>query len=104
VLGHGTYASSDSPAIIEALAEENVCKIAVGWSHTIALTVDGKVFEWGNAYKDLDAAQPDMKTPVQIVELHGKIIGDIAAGNYHSLALKTRGRTAVYTWGGNGYG
>jgi alpha-tubulin suppressor-like RCC1 family protein len=42
--------------------------------------------------------------PVIVEELYGCVITEIAAGNYHSMALESRGRASVYTWGGNGHG
>ncbi|KAK9664916.1 hypothetical protein RND81_14G077100 [Saponaria officinalis] len=35
------------PSRVEALAEEDIVKVALGWGHALAQTVDGKLFGWG---------------------------------------------------------
>ncbi|KAF8077523.1 hypothetical protein N665_1030s0007 [Sinapis alba] len=35
------------PSKVEALAQEHIVKVSLGWGHGLALTVDGKVFGWG---------------------------------------------------------
>ncbi|KAL5981289.1 hypothetical protein ACLOJK_015344 [Asimina triloba] len=37
------------PSKVEALADENIVKVALGWGHALALTRDGKLFGWGYA-------------------------------------------------------
>ncbi|KAM7492452.1 hypothetical protein LguiA_035373 [Lonicera macranthoides] len=35
------------PSRVEALAEEEIVKVSLGWGHALALTKDGKLFGWG---------------------------------------------------------
>jgi alpha-tubulin suppressor-like RCC1 family protein len=104
VLGLGHGPSSAEPKLIEALRNENVLSIAVGWSHSLALSTEGRVFEWGSPYKDICAKVPTIPTPTLVSELEGVFVAEIAAGNYHSLALERQGRSTVWSWGGNGFG
>jgi hypothetical protein len=45
--GHGDEEQLESPLLIDAFAEECVWSIALGESHALALTLDGRVFGWG---------------------------------------------------------
>ena len=76
-----------------------VVKIAAGHSHSLALFSDGTLYAWGdNNFGQLgDGTQTDRHTPVFI----GEGFTAIAAGNYHSLALKG---SALYAWGLNNHG
>ena len=74
--------------------------ISGGGYHSLALKKDGTVWAWGhNEYGQLgDGTQTlGRLTPVQVSGLSGVIA--IAAGEYHSLALKSDG--TVWAWGGN---
>ncbi|XP_022846121.1 ultraviolet-B receptor UVR8-like isoform X1 [Olea europaea var. sylvestris] len=35
------------PSRVEALTEEDIIKVSLGWGHALALTKDGKLFGWG---------------------------------------------------------
>ncbi len=76
----------------------NIIDVAAGDSHSLALDADGNVWAWGsNLYGQLgDGSYGGVEpTPVQGINLsHVKAI---AAGNLHSVALKTNG--SVWTWG-----
>ncbi|MDR1295298.1 MAG: hypothetical protein LBK59_10185, partial [Bifidobacteriaceae bacterium] len=93
--------------------------VAAGYTHTLALSDEGKVYAWGadesgqlgpNGAFDPDAdfdtygaTNPSawmVSTPVE-VPLPGPIV-QIAAGYSHSVALSADGH--VYTWGWNSYG
>ena len=86
----------------------NIIKIACGYYHTIALKSDSTVWAWGyNAYGQLgNGSYQNKLTPVQVLGPGGigylDSIIDIAAGPYHSVALKSDG--TVWTWGDNHYG
>ena len=89
---------------------EGIVKVAGGIYHSLALKNDGTVYAWGrNNYGQLGQNSSDSSThplPLQVVGeanvgyLEGVV--DIAAGAYHSLALKGDG--TVYAWGYNGLG
>jgi alpha-tubulin suppressor-like RCC1 family protein len=74
--------------------------------HTIARTIDGKVYCWGkNNYGGIGNDREDPHTrykPVANDYLNDKYITDICCGQRHSLALTFNGE--VYAWGYNAYG
>jgi alpha-tubulin suppressor-like RCC1 family protein len=84
---------------------DHVIAISAGSDHTVALKNDGTVWTWGyNGSGQLgNGAALDESpnpTPTQVPGLSG--ITAIAAGTYHSLALKNDG--TVWGWGYNGHG
>lgn len=79
---------------------EDIVAVATGAHHSLALKVDGTVWAWGandrgqlgnGTYSDRCDA------PTQVVGLSG--VRAIAAGEYHSLAVKDDG--TVWGWGAN---
>ncbi len=79
--------------------------VSAGAYHTLVLKDDGTVWAWGMSYFGQlgDGTQSDSQTPVQVKGLDGNqnltdIIA-IAAGEVHSIALKSDG--TVWAWGGN---
>ena len=85
---------------IAAEAEASrIVQIAAGAYHSLALFSDGSLYAWGwNSDGQLgDGTTDDRSTPVLI----GTGYTAIAAGYYHSLALKG---SALYAWGLNAIG
>ncbi|MBC2727352.1 X2-like carbohydrate binding domain-containing protein [Desulfosporosinus sp.] len=82
----------------------NIIAIAAGDAHSMALKSDGTVWTWGqNAFGQLGNGMYDWdmhSLPSQVPSLSGVKV--IAAGQYHSLALKTD--KTVFAWGANHYG
>jgi len=82
--------------------------VAAGGEHSLALKTDGTVWAWGrNEYGQLgDGTRTDRFTPVQVKGPGGSDwltdVQAVAAGGYHSLALKTDG--TVWAWGRNNGG
>ncbi len=105
-LGIGGTAVASSPVQVSTLTE--VVAIAAGANHSLALQRDGTVWAWGNnIYGQLGYGTGNARseTPKQVIELAD--VKAIAAGSYHSLALKDDG--TVWAWGHNyqgqlGYG
>lgn len=93
--------------------QSNVKAIAEGWIHTLWLKNDGTVWAAGyngfgvigNGTTTGDGAN-NVRTPVQVItSVGGAALSDVvavAAGQNHSLALKSDG--TVWAWGSNGYG
>jgi len=89
-----------------------IVAIAAGEYHTIALDADGTVWTWGSSmYGQLgdgigDTVGDYSDVPVQVVGPGGSgyltDIVAIAAGGFHSVALKSDG--TVWTWGYNIFG
>ncbi|MEI6309167.1 MAG: hypothetical protein WCP58_05955, partial [bacterium] len=77
--------------------------IVAGGIHTLALQGDGTVWAWGlNSSGQLGLGDTtNRSSPVQVTAL-GSIVKALAAGYYHSLALKEDG--TVWAWGYNIHG
>ncbi|CAG9862070.1 unnamed protein product [Phyllotreta striolata] len=101
-LGLGPLLTQSSPPrLVQTLSElkVKVLSVSCGKRHTLALT-DFGVFSWGsNAYGQLGLGHQVNESPYpQILPaLSASKIIDLAAGQYHSVALASDGR--VFTWG-----
>lgn len=106
----GTGASTPTyvttPVAVTGLAGITISAIAAGGFHSIALDNTGTVWTWGgNTYGQLGNGTPignttQGMTPTAVPGL-GNVIA-IAAGNTHSVAVKSDG--TVWTWGLNTQG
>uniref|UniRef100_A0A3Q3AXX1 E3 ubiquitin-protein ligase HERC2 n=1 Tax=Kryptolebias marmoratus TaxID=37003 RepID=A0A3Q3AXX1_KRYMA len=94
------------PRQITALSNYVVKKVAVhsGGRHAMALTVDGKVFSWGEGDdgKLGHFSRMNCDKPRLIEALKSKRIRDIACGSSHSAAITSSGE--LYSWGLGEYG
>jgi RCC1 and BTB domain-containing protein len=48
-LGHNDRVNKLKPTIVQALEGVFISQITCGWSHSVALTSDGRVYTWGNS-------------------------------------------------------
>lgn len=105
-LGLGSTSNASHPTLIRSLS--NVIAIAAGTQHSLALRADGTVWSWGdNSDGQLgDGTTTQRTVPVAVAGVGGigqlSSVVAIAAGPYHSLAIKSDGRVIV--WGQNIYG
>ena len=102
-LGDGTTTNRTLPVRITGI-DGRIIALSSGISyHMLALTDDGKIWAWGNnAGGELgDGTTEDRTSPVQVVPELDNVVA-VAAGGWHSLALKADG--TVWTWGSNDYG
>jgi alpha-tubulin suppressor-like RCC1 family protein len=103
-LGDGTNEDRLTPKEVDSLS--GVVAVAAGYTHTIALTSGGLVYTWGhNHFGQLgnnSTADSNVPVPVTQVTDFSEIVA-VAAGRYHSVALKKSDGT-VWSWGGNEYG
>eukprot|EP01046_Picozoa_sp_COSAG06_P042740 COSAG06_NODE_5489_length_3446_cov_2.584105_1_plen_858_part_00 len=101
-LGDGSTTDHHSPVEIASLGGDNA-QVVAGNAHSLILKTDGRVLAFGsNSQGQLgDGSTTDRHSPVEIASLGGDN-AQVAAGNYHSLILKTDGR--VLAFGYNGYG
>ncbi|XP_077153037.1 E3 ubiquitin-protein ligase HERC2 isoform X1 [Ranitomeya variabilis] len=94
------------PRQMTALSNYVVKKVAVhsGGRHAMALTVDGKIFSWGEGDdgKLGHFSRMNCDKPRLIEALKSKRIRDIACGSSHSAAITSSGE--LYTWGLGEYG
>jgi alpha-tubulin suppressor-like RCC1 family protein len=104
VLGNGNTNITFSPQEIVAFRTIKLKKITCGWNHCLALTTSGKVYYWGNQYKDVvDKSEPSL-FPNLVEEITPYYINDIACGDYHSCALSNKDPNILFLWGSNGFG
>lgn len=89
-LGHGDKSNRLEPHLVVGLPPSRGRTIvACGWSHTVALTVTGEVFAWGNGDHGKlglgDASK--VSTPRAVESLRGLKVLSVASYNEHSAAL-----------------
>ncbi|OEH78526.1 regulator of chromosome condensation domain-containing protein [Cyclospora cayetanensis] len=100
--GSSSSSSSKSlcqPVVLRSLQDVRVVEVAVGETHALFLSDGGKLFAYGEgAYGQLGRGQVQLMahTPQRIPGIEGSVV-QIAAGDFHSLALSDDG--AVYAWG-----
>ncbi|KAK9747381.1 Regulator of chromosome condensation (RCC1) repeat [Popillia japonica] len=103
-LGHNNNVSLPRP--VPFLNQYVIKKVAVhsGGKHAMALTLDGKVFSWGEGEdgKLGHGNRLNLDKPKLIETLRSKRIRDIACGSSHSAAITSSGE--LYTWGLGEYG
>ncbi len=96
-LGLGDVQARLSPTAVSGTGV--VVAIAAGANHALALRSDGSVLAWGkNSDGQLGLGDFDARTvPTVVAALAGRGITQLAAGEFHSLALSSDGR--VRGWG-----
>ena len=97
-IGDGTQTNRASP--VQVL--NGVAAVAGGWNHTLAIKTDGRLWAWGlNGYGELgDGTQTNRASPAPGIGLKvSYALQRIAAGAYHSLAIKPDG--SLWAWGRN---
>lgn len=105
-LGLGVTHNVPLPHQLPVLHQYVVKKVAVhsGGKHALALTLDGKVFSWGEGEdgKLGHGNRTTLDKPRLVEALRAKKIRDIACGSSHSAAISSQGE--LYTWGLGEYG
>ena len=104
-LGDGTTTTRTNP--VQAKNITDVAYVAAGGAHSIVVKLDGTVWTWGwNNSLQLGSGTVALNggnystVPVQALGLTGVV--QVAAGFYHSLAIKADG--TAWGWGMNGNG
>ena len=96
----------NNPRQITGLSQYVVKKVAVhsGGKHAMALTVDGRVFSWGEGDEGKlgHCSRLSADKPRLIEALKSKRVRDIACGSSHSAAITSSGE--LFTWGCGEYG
>ncbi|MDR2099834.1 MAG: hypothetical protein LBP40_03275 [Campylobacteraceae bacterium] len=103
-LGLGDNNNRDIFTEITDLRDKNITAIAVGGLHTIALSLDGKVYVTGNnGYGQLGFENKNNHFLfTEITDLRDKNITAVSAGSYHSFAFSNESK--IYASGANQYG
>src|SRR3990172_8218217 len=99
--GVAVFSSSSQPVSAqERIPIQKVTDVALGYSHTCALTESGDALCWGwNGHGQLrDGTTSDRTTPSAVVPLRRDTVA-LAAGGYASCAVTGEG--GVKCWGGN---
>jgi alpha-tubulin suppressor-like RCC1 family protein len=101
-LGNGSNTNSNVPVAV-TISGKTITQVAAGFEHSIALASDGTMYTWGyNDFGQLgNGSNTSSNVPVEVT-ISGKIITQVAAGGYHSIALASDG--TLYTWGYNAFG
>ena len=88
--------------LLTAMVAMIVLASGMGLSQQQEIATTGQAWAWGsNAFGQLgNGTTTSSNAPVQVSDLSG--VQDVAAGRYHSLALKNDG--TVWTWGDNAFG
>ena len=100
-LGTGLF-TEQSSVPSPASAVSGAVHVTGGLNHSVALTIGGQVYTWGDNYFGQlgTGTATTISLPLPITALSG--ITAIAAGDNHSIALKSDG--TVLTWGDNAFG
>ncbi len=102
-LGNGDNSHQDTNVFQQISGIDSVVSVAAGHWHTLALDNNGDVWGWG----DNSSGQFGMSTTlytlsdVPVFKVFSGVKA-IAAGGWHSIALRNDG--SIYTWGSNGAG
>jgi alpha-tubulin suppressor-like RCC1 family protein len=101
-LGDGTI-GTNNPTPTAVTSATNIVAIAAGNSHSLALKSDGTMLSWGyDSFGQLGGGTIGTINPIPTAVTSATNIVAIAAGNSHSLALKSDG--TMLSWGYDGFG
>jgi len=102
LLGTGTSDASEKPIVVPGLPA--IRQIACGAFHSVAISLDGRVFSWGrgdNGRLGL-GGNGNESSPVCVSDFDGMEISSISCGAEHSGAVSADGQ--LYCWGKNRHG
>jgi alpha-tubulin suppressor-like RCC1 family protein len=100
-LGDGTTTSHFTPLPVTGLTD--AVDVHAGRGHVVALRNSGSAVAWGqnNRGQVGNGSTANRTTPTPVTGLSSGVV-DVAAGHYHSLAVRSDG--TVWTWGLNATG
>lgn len=100
-LGNGATSNSLVPTPVNGLEGVEVVRVDAGYSHSVALTADGRVFTWGYGFfGQLGNGQNEgSQVPIEVpaAAFGSAPIRMVDAGPYTTTAITTDG--AAYAWG-----
>ncbi len=97
-LGNGKAGETKVQSPIPIRIMDNVVSISLGDDHSIALTKDGRLNQWGKRIGFEPGYTSEFDTPGEILD---DVVGT-AAGSGHSAAVRVDG--SLWTWGWNACG
>ena len=114
-LGDGNSSNANNVNVPVAVKTEGtpmkgktISQISSGYVHNLALSMDGKVYAWGNNSDGQlgDGTINNRNVPVAVkttgTDMDGKTIVQVSVGSYHNVALSSDGK--LYAWGNNSDG
>lgn len=99
-LGTGNTRNELVPRIVVRLSGIEVVQVACGGQHSVALTRDGKLYQWGKfLYRSNSLYDQDKFSECRAPMLLETVceFANVVAGGAHNLALDLAGK--VYSWG-----
>ena len=97
-LGHLGVVNVHNPTLFPESKNEEICQVACGDYHTLALFDNGEVWGWGGTlHKKLGNRNPK---PTPLKGFSKVNVVKIGCGDFHSVALSDNG--ILFTWGGGG--
>jgi len=103
-LGNGTYVFAHTPFVLTSLNGRPIRKVACGASHSMVLSMSGRMYSWGdNSFGQLGTGDTTKLLRPQILK-SATAFGatDIACGESHSAFVSRAGK--VYTFGAGSSG
>nr|WP_228046537.1 Ig-like domain repeat protein [Saccharopolyspora sp. HNM0983] len=103
-LGDGTFTDRTSPVSANLPGDAVVDEVVSDNDHNLAITPDGGLYTWGGNDRGQlgDGTANDRSSPVPVALPGDGAVVDVAAGEFHSLALDDLGR--VFAWGSDAAG
>ena len=88
-LGHSDRVNKVKPTLVQALENVFVSQITCGWSHSVALDANGRVFTWGNSDhgKLGHGSGRKLSVPLLVDKLKDYRVVRVASYNEHTSAL-----------------
>ena len=106
-LGNGNSSDVNIPVAVKTegtpMKSKTISQISSGGIHNLALSMDGKVYAWGDNNNGQlgDGTTNNSNVPVAVktngTDMDGKTIVQVSAGDEHAIALDTEGN--IYEWG-----
>ena len=79
-----------------------IVDVAVGWSHTCAVTSTGSILTWGYGIATGHGEGTTVLNPSLLQDLSSKGVISVSASYYHTVCITKAGE--VFSWGGGDYG
>ena len=106
-LGNGNSSDVNIPVAVKTegtpMKGKTISQISSGGIHNLALSMDGKVYAWGDNNNGQlgDGTTNNSNVPVAVktngTDMDGKTIVQVSAGEEHTIALDAEGN--IYEWG-----